>query len=144
MNELNERSIKLMKYLIKIGEETNPSVQLLLKRYNWQNMAENSPNNLDGSTSYMENKGKTFAICLRSSIKPHDYHDIHTLTFVTLHELAHLMTREYGHTPTFWGHFAYLLKHAKDAGLHKPIDYSKNPIEYCGINISDNPYYKNN
>ena len=141
MNELNDRMIKLMKYLISIGEENDPRVNRLLKRYNYQNMTENSPNNLDGSTSYMENKGQIFALCLRSAITPHNYHSMHTLTFVTMHELAHLMTKEYGHTPEFWSNFAYLLKHGKDSGIHIPVDYSKAPIEYCGIQIRDNPYF---
>ena len=32
-------------------------------------------------------------------------------------------------------------KNAKEAKIHEPVDYAKNPEEYCGMTISDNPYY---
>jgi hypothetical protein len=35
----------------------------------------------------------------------------------------------------------FLLKEAKAAELHSPKDYKKSPQEYCGMKISDNPYY---
>ena len=67
--------------------------------------------------------------------------DINTLTFVALHELSHIMTESIGHKQEFWQNFKYLLQNAKEAGIYDPIDYKKNPKDYCGMKINDNPYY---
>jgi hypothetical protein len=34
-----------------------------------------------------------------------------------------------------------LLEEAKEAGIHEPRDYKKDPAQYCGMKIGDNPYY---
>ena len=67
--------------------------------------------------------------------------DINTLTFVALHELAHLMTQSFGHKTEFWKNFKFLLKEAKEIGIYQPDDYKKSPKEYCGMKITDNPLY---
>ena len=51
------------------------------------------------------------------------------------------MTVSVGHEPEFWKNFKFLLELAKEANIHQPYDYKKNPIEYCGMMITDNPYY---
>jgi len=61
--------------------------------------------------------------------------------FVALHELSHICTVEIGHPPEFWSNFRTLLKHAKEAGIHEPKDYSIKSQPWCGIQITDNPYY---
>tara|TARA_B110000503_G_C6896923_1_gene309113 strand:+ start:341 stop:460 length:120 start_codon:yes stop_codon:yes gene_type:complete len=33
------------------------------------------------------------------------------------------------------------VEQAKEAGIHNPVDYKKEPREYCGMKINDNPYY---
>ena len=64
-----------------------------------------------------------------------------TLTFVAIHELSHIMSNTIGHHQDFWQHFKFLLENAKDAGIYKPVDYKKKPESYCGMTITDNPYY---
>ena len=44
---------------------------------------------------------KKLAFCLNTT-KGHEAIDINTLTFVALHELAHVATVEVGHTENFW------------------------------------------
>ena len=61
--------------------------------------------------------------------------------FVVLHELAHIMTKSIGHTKEFWNNFKFLLQNAADIGVYTPIDYKRKPKEYCGMKITDNPYY---
>jgi predicted metal-dependent hydrolase len=61
--------------------------------------------------------------------------------FVAIHELSHVMTKSIGHKSEFWENFKFLLENAKEAGLHQPVDYKKGPKEYCGMTISDSPYY---
>jgi hypothetical protein len=53
-----------------------------------------------------------------------------------VHELAHIMTTEIGHTPLFWSNFRFLLREAVDIGLYKKVDYFKEPSDYCGIKIN--------
>ncbi len=67
--------------------------------------------------------------------------DLNTLTFVALHELSHIMTKSVGHKQEFWQNFKFVLENAKEAGIYDPVDYKKKPAEYCGMTISDNPYY---
>ena len=51
------------------------------------------------------------------------------------------MTKSIGHKQEFWDNFKFLLENAKEAGIHEPIDYSKQSKDYCGMTITDNPYY---
>ena len=67
--------------------------------------------------------------------------DESTLTFVYTHELAHIATKSVGHKKEFWDNFKFLLEEAKETGFHIPIDYKNKPQTYCGITITDNPYY---
>ena len=67
--------------------------------------------------------------------------DENTLTFVAIHELAHIATKSVGHKQEFWDNFKFLLTNAREAGLYKPEDYKRKPREYCGMKITDNPYY---
>jgi predicted metal-dependent hydrolase len=66
---------------------------------------------------------------------------MHTLTFVALHELSHIMTLSIGHKLEFWENFKFVLECAKEAGIHDPLNYKKDPRQYCGMSITDNPFY---
>jgi len=96
-------------------------------------------------TAYSENKGEKIAFCLNSTKSPSETEskliDIDTLTFVAYHELTHVMCKTYGHTNEFWENFKFLLENAKTAGLYDSVDYKKEPVQYCGMTISDNPLY---
>ena len=67
--------------------------------------------------------------------------DLNTLTFVAIHELSHVMTLSVGHTKEFWENFKFLLKNAVKIGIYRAEDYKKQPKKYCGMTITDNPYY---
>ena len=94
-------------------------------------------------TAYSENKGEKIALCLNKNKKKGEDEliDINTLTFVALHELSHIMTKSIGHKQEFWENFKFLLENAKTAQIYNPVDYNKNPSEYCGMTLSDNPYF---
>jgi hypothetical protein len=47
-----------------------------------------------------------------------------------------------GHKSEFWENFKFLLENAKEAKIHEPIDYSKEPAEYCSMKITDSPYFE--
>jgi hypothetical protein len=93
-------------------------------------------------TAYSENKGEKLAFCLnKKNNDNNDLIDENTLTFVALHELAHIATKSIGHKSEFWENFKFLLHEAQEAKLYIPKDYKSAPQEYCGMKITDNPYY---
>lgn len=120
-------------------------IAFLLSNYNPDNIIENAPATSE-NTSYVEDKGKIFAICLREKASgKNNFHDKHILEFVVLHEMAHMATRGMGHDPPvpFWLNFKILLQEAKSIGLHNPVDYSKYPDVYCSLPLNYNPYFDN-
>ena len=118
----------------------NEDVQRLKSNFNPEKISETLPTS--EFTAYSENKGEKLAFCLNRDKKDNSkLIDIHTLTFVAIHELAHISTKSIGHKSEFWENFKFLLEEAKAAGIHQPEDYKQKPQEYCGIKIRDSPYY---
>ena len=130
---------KLVEY---VGEKypDQENAQRLVNGFNPQQFMETLPTS--EYTAYSENKGEKLAFCLNIEKENNDkLIDENTLMFVAIHELSHIMTKSIGHKSEFWDNFKFLLKEAKDAGIHNPVDYKKSPQEYCGMKIHDNPYY---
>ena len=111
-------------------------MQRLKSRYNPYKISESPPDSQ--FTSYSINKGEKIVFCLRSK-EDQRLHDINTMTFVALHELAHLMTNSIGHTAEFWDNFRFILKTAIQKGHYHFQDFKSKPIRYCGTNITDSP-----
>ena len=132
-----------MKKLVKYMEEkhsSNPAVKRLVENFNPDKISETLPTS--EHTAYSENKGEKMAFCLNEDKEGTRLIDLSTLTFVAIHELAHLMTVSIGHKEEFWDNFKFLLKYAKESGIYEPVDYSKSPVQYCGTRIDENPFYK--
>ncbi len=117
----------------------DPRVVRLVKGFNRVEIEE-APNE-DDSTSYTINKGDLMAICLRHKKDDHPFHDFNTLLFVIIHEMAHIASVSEGHNEEFIKNFKFLLKEAKSLGYYDPVDYRSNPITYCGLKVTNNPYY---
>ena len=81
------------------------------------------------------------AFCLAEQKHSEQLIDDHTLTFVYLHERSHVMSVSVGHNDEFWSNFKFLLQEAKKMGFHDPKNYKQDNQTYCGMTISDNPYY---
>ena len=92
----------------------------------------------DDTSSYTVNKGELIALCIRNK-EDKDFHDWNTLLFVLIHELGHVASVTTGHNEEFIRNFKWLLERANEAGLYKPVDYSKSPITYCGVRVTNNP-----
>jgi threonine aldolase len=60
--------------------------------------------------------------------------------FVMIHELAHVMTHEVGHTKLFWDNMKFLLEQGEKTGVYRPINYKDTPQNYCGMEINTTPY----
>lgn len=117
----------------------NEDIIRLKTNFNETKISETLPNS--EYTAYSENKGEKIAFCLHKSKETEKLIDINTLTFVAIHELAHIMTKSEGHKQEFWENFKFLLINAKNAGIYQPEDYKNSPKPYCGMTITDNPYY---
>lgn len=115
------------------------NVQRLKENFNPKKVYETLPTS--EYTAYSENKGEKMAFCVTRNKNGKKLIDENTLTFVALHELGHLMTKSVGHQPEFWANFKFLLKHAVDLGVYHPEDYGKGSKTYCGMEITDNPYF---
>jgi predicted metal-dependent hydrolase len=134
-------TVKLKK-LVKHMENTYPerdNVKQLVKNFNPKKIYETLPTS--EHTAYSENKGEKMAFCVTKKKNGTKLIDENTLTFVAIHELAHIATKSIGHKDEFWNNFKFLLQEAKKINIYNPIDYKKQPQEYCGMDITDNPYY---
>jgi hypothetical protein len=119
------------------NDKAREGVQQLKDNFNSRNIIENTPGGK--YTAYSVNKGEQLAICLRDH--PGDaFINNNLILFVSIHELAHVMTDEVGHTDKFWDNMKYLLEQGEDIGIYEPEDYSKNPQMYCGQEINSTPY----
>ena len=115
-------------------------IRRLYKNFNPEAFSETTPD--AKYTSYSVNKGEKIVFCLRDKKEGETLVKENIMTFVSIHELAHLMTKSIGHEPEFWANFKLLLKISIDNGLYKNIDFNSTPKPYCGINITDTPLKK--
>lgn len=136
--KVTERMTKLVKHMEKEYPE-NPDVQRLVDNYRPNRISETLPTST--LTAYSENKGQKIAFCLNKSKDGNKLIDLNTLTFVAIHELGHLMTESVGHKPEYWSNFKFLLQNAEEINIYQPEDYKSNPKSYCGMEITDNPYF---
>jgi len=87
-------------------------------------------------TSYSVNKGEQIVFCLRSKTDG-SLHDVNLLMYVAIHELGHVGCESYGHTDEFKKIFAFLIATAQELNLYTLIDFKNDPLEYCGLRISE-------
>ena len=118
-------------------EQNKIDIKRLQSNYNENNISESSPGNKH--TSYSINKGEKIVFCIRSKDGKNTLVDLNTVTFVGIHELAHLMTESIGHNKEFWDNMKFLLKVAIEKNLYTKQNFSENPVEYCGTMITDTP-----
>lgn len=133
-----EKCTMLVNYL-KANEPNNEITKRLVEGYNPKTIQETLPTS--EHTAYSENKGEKIRFCVTEEKNNNKLIDENTLTFVAIHELSHISSKSIGHNNEFWDNFTFLLKHAVDIGIYQPVDYKKQPRQYCGMKISDNPYY---
>ena len=84
-----------------------------------------------GDSAYTENKTIIY-VCLKHP-RTGEVYDMNTLMYVTLHEIAHVITEAYdGHGPQWQNNFTTLLNRAHRRGIYDPS--KPVPKDYCGIN----------
>lgn len=128
--------------IVNLAYEEYPTRENVIRLY--KNFKPNKINEIlptSKYTAYSENKGEKLAFCTTVTKQGDNLIDENTLTFVGIHEISHIMSKTIGHNDEFWNNFKFLLTIAVKNKLYTPINYSEKPQEYCGMTISDNPYY---
>ena len=141
-NRLATINNKMNELVAHVGKKypTQENVKRLVSGYNPRKIYETLPTS--EYTAYSENKGEKLAFCLDTEKDSKGrLIDINTLMYVALHELSHVATKSIGHTTEFWDNFKFLITEAKAIGVYNPVDYKNNNTKYCGMTITDNPYY---
>jgi predicted metal-dependent hydrolase len=116
------------------------SAKRLIENYNPKKIYETLPTS--EYTAYSENKGEKLAFCLDTEKNSKGkLIDDNTLMYVALHELSHIASKSIGHTDEFWNNFKFLITESKKINIYNPIDYGKKSHRYCGMDITDNPYF---
>jgi hypothetical protein len=129
---VNELLIKLVRHMFAKYPD-NPDAQRLYNNFNPDAISEGSIES--GYTSYSINKGEKLILCIRQTDK--SFVEQNVIMYVAIHELAHIMTKEVGHTQTFWDNFKFLLREAIDIGIYKKVNFNNKPEDYCGIKITN-------
>jgi hypothetical protein len=140
--DLLARTSQKLEKLTKYLDNTYPdreNINRLVKGFNPDKISETLPTS--EFTAYSENKGEKLAFCLNKNKNGKKLIDENTLMFVALHELAHIMTESVGHNEVFWKNFKFLIENAKEIKVYVPVDYKKDNGHYCGMDLTDNPYY---
>ncbi len=161
MSRLHNRMMEFLKrlkkkYLIGATEECaelkrlmlNPEFRIkremignLLRYYNPELIVENDAILNPSTTSYTIDK-ESIHMCLRKYDNPSVLENVDVCLFVQIHEASHVMNRTtFGHTEVFWDSFKFLLREAYELGVYTPVDYSRYPVNFCGLDIRHNPFY---
>jgi predicted metal-dependent hydrolase len=139
--KIDDKCNKLIDYISKV-HPNNEDVKRLKENYKDVKIQEILPTST--LTAYTENKGAKIAFCLNKNDKQTKTNKLieeDVLFFVAMHELGHVMSKSVGHNEEFWSNFKFILQEAKNANMYQPVDYSKEPEAYCGMEINSNPYF---
>ena len=98
-------------------DATDPVLRQLKQKLNVIHPKVKDLNFYKGSESYTINKEDVY-LCLKD--ENGEYYNENMLTYVTLHEIAHAICDEVGHTPKFHDIFQQLLDKAYHLGLYNP------------------------
>lgn len=161
--ELHKRMVKVMRHLKRkyVGFDSSIMTDLgdsagsdelakddlraitlsILRNYNPDVFYENDPA-VSHETAYTLNKGATMYFCIRNKESNNEFCDFDILLFAMLHEVSHIGTyNDWGHKVRFWEVFKFILAEAAESGAYIPMDYSKSPRVYCGLEVGYNPLF---
>ena len=110
--------MKKLKIHLEATFPDKPQVILLKKNFDAEahRLGEATP--ADEYTSFAVNKGESVHFCLRQREGDNEsIVDENIITFVSIHEMGHIITKTVGHGPDFWNNFAWLLEEAEKISL---------------------------
>ena len=128
---------KCMAFIKKASEVYPGDARLATIRSRWNGTISEIPN--DTEVAYSLDK-KTIALCVRSSSSSSNdaLESVNACMFVLIHELAHIATPDFGHTPLFWENMKVLLEMAEQLGFY--VEESHVPEKtFCGHPLGTSP-----
>ena len=120
---------------------SNSSVQRLV--YNWnKGVTIKEIGKMETDAAYVINK-QFMSFCIPDNTSK-SVNDLNLMTYVGIHELAHVMSQEIGHGDEFISNFEFLLSRAKEMNYFDPLLKQNLPIyiqlnklktadNYCGV-----------
>ena len=114
------------------------AVQRLI--YNWDaGVTIKEVGNMESDAAYVINK-KNMSFCLQKRKNEIILEDLNLITYVSIHEFAHIMSEEIGHGAEFIKNFEFLLNYAKEIVYYDPLLKRQIPlyIQLNKLNTSDN------
>lgn len=138
--DLVSKEIKMLQIIAKrfiddliASYPTDPEVGRLRK---WTGSIRELNFNSNHILASNTNKGEYISICFID--KRGNLNARNEVMWVLLHELAHVMTREYKHNDQFWSHNRFLVDEAVSRGYYTNVNYNESPRNFCGSVISYN------
>ena len=134
--------MKKLKIHLEATFPDKPQVILLKKNFDAEahRLGEATP--ADEFTSFAVNKGESVHFCLRQREGENEsIVDENIITFVSIHEMGHIITKSIGHQPDFWNNFGWLLQEAERINIYTHQNFAAQPVAYCGMKITDAPKY---
>jgi hypothetical protein len=129
----------------------NVPVQRLIENWN-RGVSIKEIGYLESDAAYVINK-QDMSFCLQDSpepgarVKTTSFADTNLITYVAIHELAHIMSRETGHGSEFVENFQFLLDYSKNISYKNPFTGKTEPLyspytkvpntadNFCGVKL---------
>lgn len=125
--------------------KNDTAVQRLINNWN-SGISIKEIGNMENDAAYVINK-KYMSFCLQKSNKV-TLPEINLITYVAIHELAHVMSLEIGHGSEFIQNFEFLLNYAKKINYYDKLLNEEIPLfislkeldtsnSYCGVKLTN-------
>lgn len=131
LSKLSQATDRLV-YHLQQKFPTDPRVQRMASKWRYQKLAEGRFDE-ENITSYTVNKGERIVLCLRS--REGALHNKNLITYVLLHELAHICSVSMSvqhHNDEFQTNLKWLLAEATALGQYNQ-NTKKKSVTYCGM-----------
>ena len=140
---MNTKLKLIVDSLSKSHHSSNRDVQRLIQ--NWgKGVSIKEIGKMESDAAYVINK-QYMSFCLPDDTSK-TVDNLNLMTYVGIHELAHIMSEETGHGDEFIKNFEFLLNHAKTLQYFDPIIKEEMPIyiqlnklntadNYCGVSL---------
>ena len=142
---MNTKLNLIVNTLSKSEHLSNGNIQRLIQNWN-KGVSIKEIGKMESDAAYVINK-QYMSFCLpENTSKTLD--NLNLMTYVGIHELAHIMSNETGHGDEFIQNFEFLLNHAKTLNYYDPIIKKEIPIyiqlnklntadNYCGVSLQN-------
>jgi hypothetical protein len=122
---------------------TDPAVQRLIKNWN-KGVTLKETGNMESDAAYVINK-RYMSFCIKDSTR---LEDTNLMTYVGIHELAHIMSISTDHDREFINNFQFLLGYSANLVFQNPLTGSTEKLyiplsqlntadNYCGVKIKN-------